>query len=318
MEPQESPPQPTPLPGGCPPYYYAPPPQVDDKIDLAELFRVLLDHKALILAITLISTSLATAAAFIMTPIYRVEVLLAPVIEEKGGALASLAGQFGGLAALAGVNIGGGGGGKDQSVAFLTSRAFTDEFVRDNNLLPMLFHRKWDEEKKTWKVDKPEDVPTLRQAFELFDKKIRFVSEDKKTGLVTLAIEWRDRELAVQWATELVQRINDTMRERAINEAEKSLKFLNQELQKTSIVDVQQSIYKLIEGQTKTMMLANVREEYAFKIIDPPAMPDEGDFAKPKRRLFVVIGFALGGMLGVLAAFGYTAMRKRTTYSLSQ
>lgn len=298
MTPNE-PSHPVPPPSG----YYYPPTVPDDEIDLLELWRVVMNYKWLIVAITLATTSLATAAAFIMTPIYRVEVLLAPVTDDKAGGLAALAGQFGGLASLAGIDIGGGGNNTGQSIAFLKSRAFTEEFVRDNNLLPVLFYKKWDADEQVWKVEKPQDIPTMWQAFELFDKKIRFVSEDKKTGLVTLSIEWHDRELAAQWAAELVQRINKTMRERAITEAEKSLKFLNQELQKTSIVDVQQSIYKLIEGQTKTMMLANVREEYAFKVIDPPAVPDEGKFIKPKRLLLIIVGFVIGVILGILVVF---------------
>jgi len=306
MTPNE-PSHPTPPTGG----YFYPPTVPDDEINLLELWRVVMSYKWLIVAITLATTSLATAAAFIMTPIYRVEVLLAPVTDDKAGGLAALAGQFGGLASLAGIDIGGSGSDTGQSIAFLKSRAFTEEFVRDNNLLPLLFYKKWDADKQAWKVEKLQDMPTMWQAFDLFDKKIRFVSEDKKTGLVTLSIEWRDRELAAKWASELVQRINKTMRERAIAEAEKSLKFLNQELQKTSVVDVQQSIYKLIEGQTKTMMLANVREEYAFNVIDPAAIPDENKFIKPKRVLFILVGFIVGGVLGVSMAFVRSAINRK-------
>lgn len=308
MTPNESSHPVSPPPGA---YCYPAPVVSDDEIDLRELWRVVMNYKWLILAITLVTTSLATAAAFLMTPIYRVEVLLAPVAEEKGGALSSLAGEFGGLAALAGVNISSGGSGKYETIAFLQSRAFAETFIRENNLFTVFFEKKWNPENKTWKVDNPDAIPTMGQAFSLFDNKIRFVSEDKKTGLVTLAIEWRDRELAAQWAADLVQRINQTMRERVIAEAEKSLHFLHQELQKTSVVEVQQSIYKLIEGQTKTMMLANVREEYAFKVIDPPTVPDESQFAKPKRPLFIVVGFIFGGMLGLFVVFTYTAFRKK-------
>ena len=45
-------------------------------------------------------------------------------------------------------------------------------------------------------------------------------------------------------------------------------------------------------------MLAQVRTEYLFKTIDPAVVPEEKD--EPKRALICVLGFLLGGMLGVL------------------
>jgi len=282
----------------------------DDEIDLVALWRTLVSYKWLIFGLTLLSTSVAIAYAVLATPIYRAEVLLAPATEKRGGALAALASQYSGLASFAGMDLGGGGDKGAQAIAMLGARTFTKEFIRDNNLLPILFYKKWDAEKKQWKVDNPKKVPTLNKAFSLFDGKVRSISEDKKTGLVTLGIEWKDRKLAAKWAQQLVQRINSTMRQRAVSEAQKSLAFLQQELQKTSVVEVQQAIYKLIEGQTKSMMLASVQEEYAFKVIDPPSVPDKGQTVKPKRMLIVIIGFVLGVIGGTFAAFSLAAIKR--------
>ncbi len=124
---------------------------------------------------------------------------------------------------------------------------------------------------------------------------------DKKTNLVTVAIEWEDPELAAKWANKLVKRINQERRQEAIQEAEKSIKYLEDQLQKTGVVEIQQSIYKLIEAQTKTKMIASTREEYAFRIIDSAVVPEEK--IKPKRTLIVILGIILGGMAGVFTAF---------------
>jgi LPS O-antigen subunit length determinant protein (WzzB/FepE family) len=56
--------------------------------------------------------------------------------------------------------------------------------------------------------------------------------------------------------------------------------------------------YQLIEEQTKTMMLAQVKKEYMFKTIDPAQVPDEK--SGPKRALIVLLGTMLGGILSVL------------------
>ena len=49
-------------------------------------------------------------------------------------------------------------------------------------------------------------------------------------------------------------------------------------------------------------MLANVRDEYSFKIIDPPAIPDLDDEVKPKKKLIVIIGSILGLSISILFA----------------
>jgi uncharacterized protein involved in exopolysaccharide biosynthesis len=48
-------------------------------------------------------------------------------------------------------------------------------------------------------------------------------------------------------------------------------------------------------------MMANVRDEYVFKVIDPAMAPEHR--SKPKRKLIVMLGFVLGLMLGIFIAF---------------
>ena len=64
-----------------------------------------------------------------------------------------------------------------------------------------MFPGKWDAEKKKWKDRN--DVPTDWEAFRMFDKNIRLVSVDRKSGLVTLTIDWKDPALAAAWANSL-------------------------------------------------------------------------------------------------------------------
>ncbi len=295
-----APPQPPVMPPGYPMYY---PPE--EEIDLMELWQVLVENKKLIGIITGTATALAVILALVLTPIYRAETLLVPVSKEQAGGLAALAGQFGGLADLAGINIGG-GGSTEESIATLKSRELTKAFIKEEGLMPILFEDAWDENEKAWKkkwwnFSDDNDGPTAWDAYELFDKNIRSVNVDKKTNLVTVAIEWEDPELAAKWANKLVKRVNQERRQEAIEEAEKSIKYLEDQLQKTGVVEIQQSIYKLIEAQTKTKMVASTREEYAFKVIDKAVVPEEK--AKPKRKLIVILGFILGGMAGVFTAF---------------
>lgn len=282
----------------------------DDEIDLFELWDILWAGKLLILACTFVASVVAISYALVATEVYEAKVVLLPADEEKGGGLSALAGQFGGLAALAGVNLPSAGGGTSaEAIEVLKSRRFTLAYIEENNLLPVLFAKEWDRENKVWLNSSQDEQPTLLQANELFSKEVRSVSTDKKSGVVTLTIRWTTPQLAALWANDLAVRLNSEMRERAVEDATRSINYLNEQLQQTSIVELQEAIYRLIEAQTKSIMLANVREQFAFKVIDPAVVPEKP--VEPKRSLIAVLGFMLGGMVGVLAVFLRHAIRNR-------
>jgi len=278
---------------------------MEEPINWREYWQVLIEHKKLIGIITAASTLLATATAFLLTPIYRAEVLLAPVSEERAGSLSSLAGQFGDLAALAGVNLGTNKDKSAESIAALKSRSLSVAFIEKENLKLILFPRKWNAENKKWKDQ--DEIPTDWEAFEIFDEDIRTISVEKKTGLVTLTIEWKDPALAAKWANGLVRQVNARLRNEAIEEAEKSIAYLEKQLASTSSVEIQQAIFRLVEAQAKKKMVANAREEYAFSVIDPAVTPEER--SKPKRGLLVAIGFLVGLFVAVITSMLLTHIR---------
>jgi len=277
-----------------------------DEIDLREIWKLLFDNRLLLGKITGVCTLFAVILAFSITPVYRAETLLAPVEQDKSNSLAAIVGQFGGLAELAGINAGGLENNVDESIATLKSRELTASFLQEEGILPILFPNRWDDKKKKWKkywwdFSDRDPKPTNWAAYNIFDKDIREVSIDKKTGLVTVSIEWKDPELAAKWANDIVARVNKERQQDAIEESVKRIKYLEDQLQKTGVVDVQQSLYKLIEAQTKTKMIASTREEYAFKVIDPAVIPERK--SKPKRILIIAMGFFLGAILAFIFVF---------------
>ncbi|MCG8432896.1 MAG: Wzz/FepE/Etk N-terminal domain-containing protein [Gammaproteobacteria bacterium] len=275
-----------------------------DEINLAELWNAIWKGRWIIFGTTLLFLIGAVSYAYLKTPIYRAEALLAPVeYKDRGGMLSNFQNQFGGLAALTGISFGSHGGTREQYIAALKSRTFTQGVIEDLDLLPILFEESWDQDKQYWVVDEV-DIPTIHDAWELFNEKIRTV-EEKEDGLVVLSIEWRDREQAVFWVNEIVKRINEELRNEAITKAEHSIEYLNQELEKTGIVELEQVIYRLVESQINEIMIANVQQEYAFKIIDPPQLSDIDKFHKPNRGLMAVIGLFIGIFFGAFVVLLY-------------
>lgn len=275
------------------------PAESEGEVRISDLWRAVLRGKWLVLCAMCSGILLGVALAFVVPRTYRAEVVLAPVSADSSGqGMASLARQLSGVAAIAGIDLGG-NNNVAESMATLRSRAFTEEFIRERNLLPVLFSEIWDETTQTWTVDDEDDIPTMWDAYKRFDS-IRGISEDAKTGLVTLTISWKDPQIAATWANELVRDVNEALRRRAIRESRRNLEFLQNELEASSAVEVRNAVFRLIEAEMKNAMLANVKEEYAFKIIDPAVVPE--DHYWPKLGLLIVLGGAGGLIVGVLVA----------------
>ena len=289
----------------------------DDEIDLAELWHAIWSGKLLIIAISALFAISSVFYAINQPNIYRATTLLAPASEQGGaGGLSKMAGQFGGLASLAGINLGGSGTDKTGlALEILKSRLFLENFIAKHQLLvPLMAANNWDANTNTITIDDEiynsetniwlrevkapkKSEPSPWEAFEAF-KQLLSVSTDKESGMITLAIEHYSPEVATQWLLWLVDDINSTIRQQDKVEAQNSIDYLSKKLQETQLADMQTVFYQLIEEQTKTIMLAEVSKEYVLKTIDPANAPEEK--AKPKRALIVVLGTMLGGILSVL------------------
>jgi uncharacterized protein involved in exopolysaccharide biosynthesis len=262
-------------------------------------------------------TALFVGAAFFMTPIYRASTVLMSASPERsniGGALSAAIGQLGGLASLAGVSVGSSDSATEEAIAVLKSREFTEAFIRELNIMPEIYANKWDSRNSKWKVS-GDDQPTVGKAYKYFDTKIRTLFQDKKSGLITLQIDWKDREKATMWANEMIRRVNTEMRKRALAKADASVAFLNTELASTQVVGTRDAITRLIEVQTRQRMLANVSQDYAFRVIDRAIAPDKDDPVKPSKAMLIALGPFIGIFAGIVIILSLSLFlgERRTT-----
>lgn len=307
--------------------YYSPQSHYqEDQIDLSELFRIIWQGKWLIIIITVAFALGSVLYSLSLPNIYRSEAILTPAEDSNGGGLSRMAGQLGGLANLAGINLGSSSSNKTViALEILKSRAFLTEFVEKYDILPELmavdtwsrdsglkYNKEiYDPVEGVWlrKVKAPRSVrPSSWEYVKVLRESVLEVAKNEENGLVTIGINHKSPEIAQQWVTWLIEDINNNMRLRDIEEAKRSVKYLHEELQRTSLSDMQQVFYQLIEQQTQTMMLANVRPEYVFQIIDPPVVPEQKH--KPSRALISIIGTMLGGILSLVVVFVRYFLRK--------
>jgi uncharacterized protein involved in exopolysaccharide biosynthesis len=263
---------------------------------LLDLWEVLWDQRILVAVITAVFAIGAVVVALLLTPIYRSESVLAPVDNNE----TTVASQLGNLASLAGIRLGASSDQNTTAVAVLRSRAFAESFIHDHDLIKVFFEDKWDPVEKRWLASSPEDEPTMFEAIKYFHESVFSVQEDPTDGLVTLAVEWKDPKTAAAWVNELVDRINIEARQRALTEAEQNLKYLRDQLAQASVVELRRAVSQLIENELNNEMLARVRKEYAFRVVDPGMIPTER--ARPHRTLIVVVSTVLGGLFAVFVA----------------
>ncbi|MDA8936770.1 Wzz/FepE/Etk N-terminal domain-containing protein [Porticoccaceae bacterium] len=289
--------------------------QYDDEIDLRELFSVLWGGKKLIVGITAIFALVAVFYALSIPNQYRATALVSPA-EGSGGGLSGALGQLGGLASLAGVSIGGGEGSEAQvAQEIMRSRGFIEEFISENNIDVEVFAAQgWDRDSNQldidsdlydagssqWVRDAPAGKTVEPTGWELYKgfSEMFSVSEDKKTGMISISVEYFSPEIAKQWVDQLVIGINQHMQSRKLDKVNINIQYLEAQIQKTSIAEMREVFYTIIEEQIKSKMLAEASPEYAFVTVSPAMVPEEK--SQPKRALICILGTLLGGMLAVL------------------
>jgi len=263
---------------------------------------VLVEYKRLIIVFTTLTTLGAIYYASTLPTIYKAEVLMLPVSGGSVSVASRLSNRLGGLSSIAGISLGGNGAGieGEQALARLKTRSFLINHVKEKNLKPILFANQWSQSGGVWINEEPSD----REASELLLGMITTSMNPKdKAGLVIFSLEWENPtspNKIADIANNLVSSINSHAKDRAIIEARDSISFLEKELEQTSILNSQTMLYSIIEQQMQKIMMANIRDEFVFKIIDPAVVPKH---AETKPILIVVfIGLILGIFLASFLA----------------
>ena len=288
----------------------------DDEIDLRELFSVVWAGKILIVAITAVFALVSVGYALSLANQYKASAVVSPA-HSGGSSLGAMAGQLGGLASLAGINIGSGESNETQeAMEIMQSWGFMEAFIQTHDLqVPIYAAIGWDKSSNSLKLDSDlydatlkhwliEDnesgenrAPSSWELYEKFRERVA-VSQDKKSGLINISVEYYSPQIAKQWVDLFIITINDYMRARKLEQVNRNIEYLTAQIDKTAIADMREVFYQLVEEQTKSKMLAEASPEYAFVTVSRAMVPEEK--SQPKRALVCILGTLLGGMLSVL------------------
>jgi len=259
-------------------------------IDLQKAGAFLLAHWRTLLAFAFAAAMAMYAASYLFPRIYRGEVLMAPVTKdsEQSGISGALS-KFGGLAGAVGLSVDDLDVATERALAIMQSRGFIEQFISDNQLMPILFPRG---------LFGGPSKRTLQDGYRKFMRDVLLVKRDKTSKLIQVQVDWRDSAVAADWANKLVDRLNSVTRALAIDQSERSLNYLKEEYEKTDSVLLRQSISSVMETQTNNRMMAETRPQYSFEILDSAKTSDLNKYVSPKRWLLALAGSFLGLLVG--------------------
>jgi uncharacterized protein involved in exopolysaccharide biosynthesis len=295
-----------------------------DEISLVVYWRVIMKRRKMIGTFVIAAVILTIIISLCMKNIYGAKAIITPIAPKDSGGNSIAAGimqQVGGLSTIGLPDL----SSSSEIVTLLQSNILREKVISQYNLLPILFSDQWDENTKNWKkrawynplslmsslirlikpvnkkgIEKIEGVPDVWDGLRKLDDMVK-INNNVKDKTITIVVEFDDPVLAANIAGYYLAELNDHMSSEAKRVALTNRKYLEQQLDQTADPFIKQKIYNLIAQQIETSMMAEVKENFAFKIIDPPKAPDRK--LKPKRAQMMLISLLASLLIGIAIAF---------------
>jgi len=258
----------------------------ENDINIIDFIKVILKNLkfiGIIVGIVVVATAIIS---LIMTPTFESKAVIIPSggISKDTGAASFLATQFGIAQPASPIS--------SEIVNLLRSNILKEKIIRRHNLLNILLGNEYkkddDENRLIWKGIRALNNMT----------KIEFKQKD---NIVEITIGYKDPKIARDLVNYTLTELTDYMSSEAKRVAETNKKYLESQIEKTSDPFIKTKLYALIAQQLETAMMAEVKENFAFKVLDAPRVPDKR--SKPKRTLMVLIAFVVSIFIGIFAAF---------------
>ena len=281
-----------------------------EEINIKNLFKILLNHKYKLVSASLLFGIVVLSASFLLNEKYTSKMILK--VEHSGDELSSILGsQYGDLASLAGVSIG--GGSEDltaYAVALLQSNSFAERLMSIDGVKVNLMAAKkynfvnleiiidasiYDKSNNEWVRNPPYKRSIIPSALEIYEEVLKDdlkVSLDRRSGFIEVTFTHISPIFARDFLNLILKQANELKRKNDYEEASKALYFLEENLKTTNQKELRDSLTKLIESQLQTLMLVDIREDYLLSAIEQPYLPEEEIF--PPKVLLTFIGLFLG------------------------
>jgi tyrosine-protein kinase Etk/Wzc len=216
-----------------------PDPYMEDEINLLDYWRVIRKRWKIITLIFFASVVAAAVVSLLMTPIYQAKTTLMPV-ESSGSQMSAALRSLGSLPFVGGMLPGGASG--DKLIAVLKSRTVAEDVIEALDLNKMLFEEPDEDE-----------PPTMQDAVRVLSGMTE-ITDDKK-GLISIAVEYKDPELAAKIANQYTAVLQKFLSENALSMAKRNRMFIEGQLE--NVKEEMQEAEEALKGfQTNKKIVA--------------------------------------------------------------
>ncbi|MBI5469215.1 MAG: hypothetical protein HY891_08800 [Deltaproteobacteria bacterium] len=300
----------------------------DDEIYLMDYLRTLWKRKLMIIFMAAAAVSATSIYSMFLKDVYQASAVISPVSDKgPGEGLATMAQQFGGIVGISLPNS----ASSSEIVNLLKSNVLREKVVRKYNLFPVLFPAQRDAGKKAWKTEdmarltlklssasmKASDAfgsgertsqpgeeggagaPTMWDALRMLES-IVAVKNNSSSNTITVSAEFHNPEMASAIVNYFLAALVEHMSEESKKVANANARYLENLLRTTADPIIRQKVYNLLAQQIEISMMAEMKENFAFKIIDPSRPPDIK--IRPKKKQMVFLSLVISLFAGIFLA----------------
>ena len=137
-------------------------------------------------------------------------------------------------------------------MAILKSRTLTENVINRENLMPILFEKKWDKKAGRWKGNNPKEQPIMEKAvFSMRRGHMKFV-EDKKNKTIKIWGLFRDPKLSARVVNAYVRELQSFINANAFTMAKRKRIFVEGQLEqnKRELLEAGKEINEFYKGKS--------------------------------------------------------------------
>ena len=283
--------------------------------NLSDLIIFFWKYRTRLLLITVAITMLGAGISYFIPNKYTSNALYE--IRQSDQSQPDLSG-LGGYASLAGLDLPSGGSSKNAEhvVEILKSKVILKNIMEiegyranlvaakkyDFSSKKLLYKKNlYDPEKNIWTRKQKNNIGSIPSYIEIHEHKAYErlkISRDKATDFIEISFEHPSPYFAKIFIDTIIEITNSKIKKDDLSDATKSLTYLKKELKKTEFDEIKMSISKLIEENIKTIMLANIYDDYSLIPIEPSFIPEKK--SSPSRILILMMSFLIGIVISIM------------------
>lgn len=291
--------------------------ELKEEIKLIDFFNILWARKLKIILVGVLTSILFIYYALSIPPSYTARALLK--VSDSQETSSSLNSSLSGLASMAGIRLGSSGANTEDIVMeTILSRTFFTHISNIDRTLPNIMavdhydsvNQKiiYNTESYNSETNEWIKLPSSYMAYRKYVTSVLGITKDKFTNFMVVSVTHKSPQYSKELLELIVNELNAIAREKEKFEADKRIEYLNQELAKTSIKDIKNTINVLLKSEMQKKMFAEVSEDYLVNYIDYPFVPEQQ--SAPNKRVIVVFGVFFSNLIFILSLLSYVLFKE--------